>query len=195
VKLIVGLCNPGDDYEFTPHNLGFLAVDCLATGLGVDVKNRQCRALTARAVLGDVPVLLAKPQTYMNLSGQSVQELVAKHEIQPESDLIVIHDELDFPWGKLRVHRGRSSAGHNGVESIIAALGTKDFVRIRIGVAPEHKVENGEKYLLPPMRKAELKELDNILADVEDAAKMILKEGTAAAMLRFNRKPEPPVET
>jgi len=188
VKLIVGLGNPGEDYELTPHNLGFLAVDRIAAGLEVDVKNRQCRALTVRAVLSDVPVLLAKPQTYMNLSGQSVQELVAKHDLQPESDLIVIHDELDFPWGKLRVHRGRSSAGHNGVESIIAALGTKDFLRVRIGVAPEHKAENGEKYLLSPMRKAELKELDNILADVEDAAKMILKEGPAAAMLRFNRK-------
>ncbi len=195
MKLIVGLGNPGPDYEFTPHNLGFLAVDRIAAGLEVDVKNRQCRALTARAVLGDVPVLLAKPQTYMNLSGQSVQELVAKHDIQPESGLIVIHDELDFPWGKLRIHRGRSSAGHNGVESIIAALGTKDFLRIRTGVAPEHNVENGEKYLLSPMRKAELKELDHILLDVEDAVKVILKHGPAAAMHRFNRNPDPPVET
>ncbi len=195
MKLIVGLGNPGREYELTPHNLGFLAVDRIAAGLEVDVKNRQCRALTARAVLGDVPVLLAKPQTYMNLSGQSVQELVAKHDIQPESGLIVIHDELDFPWGKLRIHRGRSSAGHNGVESIIAALGTKDFLRIRTGVAPEHNVENGEKYLLSPMRKAELKELDHILLDVEDAVKVILKHGPAAAMHRFNRNPDPPVET
>ena len=193
MTLIVGLGNPGDDYELTPHNLGFLAVDRIAAGLEVDVKNRQCRALTAKAVLEDVPVLLAKPQTYMNLSGQSVQELAAKHDIQPESDLIVIHDELDFPWGKLRIHRGRGSAGHNGVESIIAALGTKDFLRIRIGVAPEHKVENGEKYLLSPMRKAELKSVEKLLVDVEDAVKMILKEGPATAMLRFNRKdPETP---
>ncbi len=188
MKLIVGLGNPGPEYEVTPHNLGFRAVDRIAASLEVEVKNRQCRALTARTVLGDMPVLLAKPQTYMNLSGQSVRELVAKHDVQPESDLIVIHDELDFPWGKLRVHRGRSSAGHNGIESIIAALGTKDFLRIRIGVAPERKVEDGEEYLLSPIRKAELKVVDKILLDAENAAKMILKEGPAAAMLRFNRR-------
>jgi PTH1 family peptidyl-tRNA hydrolase len=144
VKVIVGLGNPGPDYELTPHNLGFLVVDRIAADLGVDLRNRQCQALTARVVIGDVPVLLAKPETYMNLSGQSVRELVARHDVQPEVDLIVIHDELDFPWGTLRIHRGRSSAGHNGVESIIGALGTKDFLRIRIGVAPERKVEDGE---------------------------------------------------
>jgi PTH1 family peptidyl-tRNA hydrolase len=190
VKLIVGLGNPGPEYELTPHNLGFLAVDRIAGGLGIEVRNRQCKALTARTMIEGVPVLLAKPETYMNLSGSSVRELVAKHELQPESDLIVIHDELDFPWGQLRVQRGRSSAGHNGVESIIEALGTKDFLRVRIGVAPQRKVENGEKYLLSPMRKADLKVVDKILLDVEDAAKMILKEGPAYAMHRFNRKPE-----
>ena len=196
MKLIVGLGNPGPEYELTPHNLGFRAVDRIAADLGVDVKNRQCRALTARAVVGDVPVLLAKPETYMNLSGQSVRELVAKHDVQLESDLIVIHDELDFPFGQMRVHRGRSSAGHNGVESIIEALGTKEFLRIRIGVAPEHKVEDGEGYLLSPMRKRELKVVDDILVTAAEAAKVILKDGPALAMHRFNRKPEPPeVET
>ncbi len=188
MKLIVGLGNPGPEYELTPHNLGFRVVDRIAGDFAVEVKNRQCRALTARALFGDVAVLLAKPETYMNLSGQSVRELVAKNDVQPESDLIVIHDELDFPWGKLRVHRGRSSAGHNGVESIIGALGTKDFLRIRIGVAPERKVDDGEKYLLSPLRKTELKVVDEILVAAADAAKMILKEGPAVAMLRFNRK-------
>lgn len=194
MKLIVGLGNPGPEYELTPHNLGFLAIDRIAGDLGIDVRSRQCKALTARTIVEDVPVLLAKPETYMNLSGSSVRELVAKHELQPESDLIVIHDELDFPWGQLRVQRGRSSAGHNGVQSIIDALGTKDFLRIRIGVAPDRKVENGEKYLLSPMRKAELKVVDKILLDVEEATKMILKRGPAYAMLRFNRKPEPSEE-
>jgi peptidyl-tRNA hydrolase, PTH1 family len=191
VKLIVGLGNPGPEYELTPHNLGFLAVDRIAGGLGIEVRSRQCKALTVRTVVEDVPVLLAKPETYMNLSGSAVRELVVKHELQPESDLIVIHDELDFPWGQLRVQRSRSSAGHNGVQSIIDALGTKDFLRIRIGVAPDRKVENGERYLLSPMRKAELKVVDKILIDVEDATKVILKHGPAYAMLRFNRKPEP----
>ncbi|HXP17317.1 MAG TPA: aminoacyl-tRNA hydrolase, partial [Terriglobales bacterium] len=160
MKLIVGLGNPGIEYESTPHNLGFLAIDRIANDLGVEVRNRQCRALTARAVMGDEPVLLAKPETFMNLSGESVRALVAKHEAKPESDLIVIQDEMDFPWGTLRIHRQRSSAGHNGIESIIEALGTQDFLRIRIGVAPDRKLEDGRGYLLSPMRKAQLKVVD-----------------------------------
>ena len=191
VKLIVGLGNPGIEYQFTPHNLGFLAVDRIAGGLGVDVRNRQCRALTARAVIGDETVLLAKPETYMNLSGMSVRELVQKHDAKPESDLIVIQDELDFPLGTLRIHTRRSSAGHNGIESIIGALGTQAFLRIRIGVAPDHKVEDGQRYLLAPLRKPELKVVDAMLDTAEEAVKMILKEGPAAAMNRFNRKAEP----
>jgi len=190
VKLIVGLGNPGIEYESTPHNLGFLAIDRIADDLGVEVRNRQCRALTARAVMGDEPVLLAKPETFMNLSGDSVRALVAKHEAKPESDLIVIQDELDFPWGTLRIHRQRSSAGHNGIESIIEALGTQDFLRIRIGVAPDRKVEDGQRYLLSPMRKAELKVVGEMLDTAAEAVRTILKEGPAAAMNRFNRKAE-----
>lgn len=190
MKLIVGLGNPGIEYESTPHNLGFLAIDRIANDLGVEVRNRQCRALTARAVMSDEPVLLAKPETFMNLSGDSVRALVAKHEAKPESDLIVIQDELDFPLGTLRIHRQRSSAGHNGIESIIEALGTQDFLRIRIGVAPDHKVEDGQRYLLSPMRKAQLKVVDEMLDTAAEAVKTILKEGPAAAMNRFNRKAE-----
>ena len=195
MKLIVGLGNPGIEYQFTPHNLGFLAIDRMASGLGVEVRNRQCRALTARAVMpglggADEAVLLAKPETFMNLSGVSVRELVEEYEVRPEFDLIVIQDELDFPLGTLRIHTRRSSAGHNGIESIIGALGTKDFLRIRIGVAPERKVSDGQGYLLAPMRKAELKVVDGILDTAEEAVKAILKEGPAAAMNRFNRKPE-----
>ena len=188
MKLIVGLGNPGIEYQFTPHNLGFLAIDRIAGNLGVDVRNRQCRALTARAVIAEQPVLLAKPETFMNLSGVSVRELVQEHEAKTESDLIVIQDELDFPLGTLRIHTRRSSAGHNGIESIIDALGTQDFLRIRIGVAPERKVSNGREYLLAPMRKADLQVADQMLDTAEEAVKVILKEGPAAAMNRFNRK-------
>ena len=188
VKLIVGLGNPGDEYRLTPHNLGFLAIDRIAGSLGVEVKNRQCRALTARAVIGGETVLLAKPETFMNLSGVSVRELVEEYEAKPESDLIVIQDELDFPLGTLRIHTRRSSAGHNGIESIIEALGTQDFLRIRIGVAPERKVGDGATYLLAPMRKPELAIVDGMLDIAEEAVKVILKEGSAAAMNRFNRK-------
>jgi PTH1 family peptidyl-tRNA hydrolase len=188
VKLIVGLGNPGIEYQFTPHNLGFLAVDRIASDSGVEVRNRQCRALTARVMIGGETVLLAKPETYMNLSGISVRELVAEYETKPESDLIVIQDELDFPLGTLRIHTRRSSAGHNGIESIIGALGTQDFLRIRIGVAPEHKVEDGQRYLLAPLRKAELAVVDGVLDTAEEVVKVILTEGPAAAMNRFNRK-------
>jgi peptidyl-tRNA hydrolase, PTH1 family len=188
VKLIVGLGNPGIEYQVTPHNLGFLVVDRIASERGVEIRNRQCRALTARIQVGDEPVLLAKPETYMNLSGVSVRELVAEYEAKPESDLIVVQDELDFPLGTLRIHTRRSSAGHNGIESIIGALGTQDFLRIRMGVAPERKVQDGEKYLLAPFRKAELAVVDGMLDLAGEAVKAILTEGAAAAMNRFNRK-------
>jgi PTH1 family peptidyl-tRNA hydrolase len=188
VKLIVGLGNPGIEYQFTPHNVGFLAVDRIASERRVDIRNRQCRALTARIQVGDEPVLLAKPETYMNLSGVSVRELVAEYEAKPEADLIVIQDELDFPLGTLRIHTRRSSAGHNGIESIIGALGTQDFLRIRIGVAPERKVEDGQSYLLSPFRKAELAVVDGMLDTAAEAAMAILTDGAAAAMNRFNRK-------
>ena len=190
VKLIVGLGNPGIEYQFTPHNLGFLTVDRVASERGVGIRNRQCRALTARVQVGDEPVLLAKPETYMNLSGLSVRELVAEYALKPESDLIVIQDELDFPLGTLRIHTRRSSAGHNGIESIIGALGTQDFLRIRMGVAPERKIEDGQRYLLAPMNKAALAVVDEMLGTAAEAVKMILTEGAAAAMNRFNRKEE-----
>ncbi|MFZ0299265.1 MAG: aminoacyl-tRNA hydrolase [Candidatus Sulfotelmatobacter sp.] len=188
MKLIVGLGNPGIEYQFTPHNVGFLAVDRIASERGVEIRNRQCRALTARIQVGDEPVLLAKPETYMNLSGGSVRELVAEYEAKPEADLIVIQDELDFPLGTLRIHTRRSSAGHNGIESIIDALGTEDFLRIRIGVAPERKVEGGQSYLLSPFRKSELAVVDGMLDTAAEAVMAILTEGAAAAMNRFNRK-------
>jgi PTH1 family peptidyl-tRNA hydrolase len=185
VKLIVGLGNPGIEYQFTPHNLGFLAVDRIANDQGVEVRNRQCRALTARMKIGDEQVILAKPETFMNLSGVAVRELVEKLEIRPEEDLIVIYDELDLPLGTLRIRERGSSAGHNGMKSIIGALGTQEFLRIRIGIAPEKKI-------LKPFRKAQLEHFDEALDTAAEAVKVILTEGRAAAMNRFNRKPDPP---
>jgi PTH1 family peptidyl-tRNA hydrolase len=190
VKLIVGLGNPGIEYQFTPHNLGFLTIDRLADECGVEVRNRNCRALTARAVIGEQQVLLAKPETYMNLSGLSVRELLAQHELRPETDLIVIYDELDLPLGTIRIRQRGSSAGHNGMESIIGALGTEEFLRIRLGIAPEKKVADGVKYVLTPFRKRQLKVVDEVLDKAAQAVKVILTEGPGAAMNRFNRKPE-----
>jgi PTH1 family peptidyl-tRNA hydrolase len=190
VKLIVGLGNPGVEYQFTPHNLGFLVVDRIANEYGVEVRNRQCRALTARVVIGSETVLLAKPETFMNLSGISVRELISKHEVRVEEDLIVIQDELDFPLGTIRLQRRRSSAGHNGIESIISALGTQDFLRIRMGVAPDRKIEDCMSYLLAPFRKAQVKVVDEMLGVGAEAVKAVLTEGESAAMNRFNRKAE-----
>jgi PTH1 family peptidyl-tRNA hydrolase len=190
VKLIVGLGNPGIEYQFTPHNLGFLVIDRIANDCGVEVRNRQCRALTSRAEIGGEAVLLVKPETFMNLSGMSVRELVAKHEIRPETDLIVIYDELDLPLGTIRIRQRGSSAGHNGMKSVIGALGTQEFLRIRLGIAPNRKVADGVKFVLTPFRKSQLKALDEVLDNAAEAVNVILKEGPAAAMNRFNRKAE-----
>ena len=187
MKLIVGLGNPGIEYQFTPHNLGFLTIDRLASELNVEVRNRQCRALTARATIGNEPVVLAKPETFMNLSGVSVRELVEKFEISPEADVIVVYDELDLPMGTIRIRQRGSSAGHNGVKSLIGALGTQEFARIRVGIAPE-------KNILKPFRRSQLKHVDDAIGTAAEAVKVILQEGIAAAMNRFNRKPEPPEE-
>jgi len=190
VKLIVGLGNPGIEYQFTPHNLGFLTIDRIANGLGIEIRNRQCRALTARVTIAGEPAILAKPETYMNLSGLSVLELVAEHQVDVTRDLIVIYDELDFPLGTIRIKQRGSSAGHNGMESILGALGTDEFLRIRLGIAPDRKLTDGVKYVLTPFRKAQEKVVDEILDTAMQAVEMILKDGPAAAMNRFNRKNE-----
>jgi len=190
VKLIVGLGNPGIEYQFTPHNLGFLAIDRIANDLGVEVRNRQCRALTARATIVGEQVVLAKPETYMNLSGLAVRELVAEHQIDVVRDLIVIYDELDLPLGAIRIRQRGSSAGHNGMESILGVLGSNEFLRIRLGIAPDRKLTDGVKYVLTPFRKAQEKVVDEILDTAAQAVEVIVKEGPAAAMNRFNRKNE-----
>jgi len=191
VKLIVGLGNPGIEYQFTPHNLGFLTIDRIANDLGIEVRNRQCRALTARAVMAATPVVLAKPETYMNLSGLSVRELVEEHQVDVKQDLIVIYDELDLPLGTIRIRQRGSSAGHNGMESVLGALGTDEFLRIRLGIAPDRKVNDSVKYVLTPFRKAQDAVVDEMLDRAAQAVDVILKEGPAAAMNRFNRKNEP----
>ena len=191
MKLIVGLGNPGIEHQFTPHNLGFLTIDRIANGLGIEVRNRQCRALTGRATIAGKAAVLAKPETYMNLSGLSVRELVAEHQVDVARDLIVIYDELDLPLGTIRIRQRGSSAGHNGMESILGALGTDEFLRIRLGIAPDRKVADSVKYVLTPFRKVQEKVVDEVLDTAVQAVEMILKEGPAAAMNRFNRKNEP----
>jgi PTH1 family peptidyl-tRNA hydrolase len=188
VKLIVGLGNPGIEYQFTPHNMGFLAVDRIAEQCGVRVNNRNCRAQTARTSIAGHEVVLAKPETYMNLSGASVRELVSEYEVEPEKDLVLLYDELDLPFGSLRVRPRGRSAGHNGMESVIGALGTQELTRIRIGVAPDHPVGDGARYVLSQFKKAQYPAVDQLLDSAAEAVKVILGEGVQAAMNRFNRK-------
>jgi peptidyl-tRNA hydrolase, PTH1 family len=167
--------------------MGFLTVDRIASDYGVAVRNRHCRAMTGRVGIGDETVLLAKPETFMNLSGDAVRCLLEAHELKPESDLLVIYDELDLPMGTIRIRERGSSAGHNGMKSIFDALGTQEFLRIRLGIAPE-------KQILKPFSRAQLKVVDQVLDLAEEAVKVILTEGRHAAMNRFNRKPEEPGE-
>jgi len=196
VKLLVGLGNPGIEYQFTPHNIGFLAVDRIAENCGIQVDNRHSKALTGRARIGNEEILLAKPETYMNLSGMSVLELSRKYEVDPVKDLVVIYDELDLPIGMIRVRARGSSAGHNGMQSIINAMQTDEIARIRIGVAPDSPGKGGAKYILAPFRKSQMLAVDESLDLTAKAVDVILSDGIATAMNRFNRKnkPEEPAE-
>lgn len=188
MKLIVGLGNPGIEYQFTPHNIGFLAVDRIAEQCGVMIDNRHCKALTARTRIGNEEILLAKPETYMNLSGMSVLELVRKYEVAPQQDVLVIYDELDLPLGMIRVRARGSSAGHNGMQSIINALQSEEIARIRIGVAPDDPRKGGAKYILAPFRKSMLEPLDEALDLTSQAVNVIVNESITVAMNRFNKK-------
>jgi PTH1 family peptidyl-tRNA hydrolase len=188
MKLIVGLGNPGIEYQFTPHNLGFLTVDRLAERLKTTVSNRHAKAVTGRARIGDEDVLLAKPETFMNLSGMSVRELVEKYEANPATDLIVVHDELDLPFGTVRIKLRGGSAGHNGLESIFGALGTQELVRVRLGIAPEHPVRDGASYVLAQFKKSQYEAVDQLLDTAADAVTAIVTDGAQAAMNRFNRR-------
>jgi len=188
MKLIVGLGNPGIEYQFTPHNLGFLTVDRLAERLKTTVDNRHSRAVTGRAKIGSEEVLLAKPETFMNLSGLSVRELVEKYEVAPATDLIVVYDELDLPFGTLRIRPRGGTAGHNGMESILGALGTEEFVRVRLGIAPDHPVRDGARYVLAQFKKSQYETVDQLLDIAADAVTTIVTDGAQAAMNRFNRK-------
>ncbi len=194
MKLIVGLGNPGIEYQFTPHNIGFLALDRVAERGGVRIANRHCHALTGRAEIAGQPALLAKPETYMNLSGMAVREMVERYEADPQRDLIVVYDELDLPFGRLRIRERGSSAGHKGMASIIGALGTEEIIRLRLGIAPEHEVRDGARYVLSQFKKSQYEQLDQLLDAAADALEVILAEGPAAAMSRFNARPKEEAE-
>jgi PTH1 family peptidyl-tRNA hydrolase len=190
MKLVVGLGNPGVEYQFTWHNLGFLAIDRLAERHGIAVENRRCRALTGRGQIDSEEVVLAKPETFMNLSGLAVRELVTELGVEPSRDLVVVYDELDLPLGTLRIRQRGGSAGHKGLTSIINALGTEEFLRVRLGIAPDYEVRDGVRYVLSPIRKAQYGPVDQVLDNAADAVETIIREGSAVAMNRFNQRPK-----
>jgi PTH1 family peptidyl-tRNA hydrolase len=196
LKLIVGLGNPGPEYAFTPHNAGFLAVDRIAEICDVQIANRRGRALTVRTRLAGHDVLLAKPETFMNLSGLSVAALLNELELGIE-DVIVLYDELAIPLGTLRIRERGSAGGHNGVKSISSVLGTEEWIRVRIGVGKppletgREVKAGGTSYLLAPMRKTELAVLDEVLDQAVRAVEAVLTKGVGPAMNEFNRKVEP----
>ncbi len=191
---MVGLGNPGIEYQFTPHNAGFLAIDRIAADHGAVVANRRCRALTATVRIASRDVVLAKPETFMNLSGVAVQALVREYDVDPRRDLIVLYDEVEFSLGTLRIRERGSSGGHNGVKSISGALGGEEWIRIRIGVAPElpAAAESARRrrkdYVLTPFRKPDLVLLGEALDRSAKAVEVILAQGVGAAMNEFNRR-------
>jgi len=187
MRLIVGLGNPDPEYQWTPHNLGFMAIDELANRGGIRVERPEGKALVGRGKLAGEDVLLAKPQTYMNLSGISVRELLAKYELGP-ADLLVLWDEVQLPFGTIRIDRKGSGGSHNGPASVISALGTQDFARLRLGAGPEHPLSSRKEYVLRPMKKAELEVAAEMIGKAGDAVEMILEKGIEPAMNVFNRR-------
>lgn len=191
---MVGLGNPGLDYLWTPHNAGFMAIDRIARQEGVFVENRRCRAVTANCRIAGRAVILAKPETFMNLSGAAVAALVREYEADVAKDLLVIYDELDLKLGTIKIRERGSAAGHNGARSVTGALGSQEWLRLRIGVKPDLPPEAaggrrpGKDYLLSPMRKADLANLDEVLDRVATATRRIIAEGPGPAMNEFNRR-------
>ena len=185
--LVAGLGNPGEEYAGTPHNLGFLVVDRLAERHGIRLTRKDSKALVGTGEIDGRPVILAKPQTFMNLSGASVAPLMEKHSIAPDR-LVVVYDELDLSWTALKIKTKGSAAGHNGMKSVIGSLGTDEIVRVRLGIHPGHPLKSGTEYLLAPMKRSQMKELDEFIDYAADAVRSIIAEGVEKAMTRFNRR-------
>ena len=162
--LVVGLGNPGPEYERTYHNLGFLVIDRLAETHGVRLNRKECQALVGCGPVEGRRVMLAKPQTFMNLSGGAVRPLMEKYGLTAK-DLVLVYDELDLPWGSMRVRPRGSAGGHHGVESVIRSLGTNEFARVRLGVHPGHEVRDGAEFVLSPVKRGQMKELDELVAN------------------------------
>jgi PTH1 family peptidyl-tRNA hydrolase len=186
MRLIVGLGNPGKEYEWTRHNLGFMLIDKLSSGAGIDVKRRECQSQVGVGDIEGCRVKLVKPQTYMNLSGEAVACLVAKHKLADLGEnLIVISDDLALPLGKIRIRARGTAGGHNGLKSIIGAVGT-EFTRLRIGIQPEHPISDSKRFVLDSFPTAARPEVARIWERSAEALRAILKDGVLKAMTEYN---------
>jgi len=193
MRLIVGLGNPGPEYEWTPHNMGFLAVDGIAERAGIRVTRPEAKSYIGRSKLAGQEVVLAKPQTMMNLSGMAVRELLERYECTA-AEMILLIDEVDLPWGMLRIRERGTGSTHNGFKSIVRAFGTDEFIRIRMGCQPDYPVGDLADYVLTPMRRAEREIAKQMATDAGEAVELILTEGVGKAMTRFNRRVTPTEE-
>ncbi len=194
--LIAGLGNPTAQYEKTRHNIGFDAVDVLARKCGITMNRRQCQALTGTGYCEGQKVLLAKPLTYMNLSGHSIRDLMRYYRLDPEQDLIVLYDDISLDPGSIRVRKKGSAGGHNGIKDIIAMTGTSDFSRVRIGVGAKPRDWDLADYVLGRMQGEDRKQADQALEEAAQAVGLMITGRTDEAMNRFNRKKKPvPKET
>jgi peptidyl-tRNA hydrolase, PTH1 family len=187
MRLIVGLGNPGAEYEHTPHNVGFLLIDRLAGKYGIRVNRPEGNALVGVGRIAGEDVVLAKPLSYMNLSGGPVKTLLGKYGLSA-GELLVAYDELDLPWGGMRMRPRGSAAGHNGVASIISSLGSEEFTRLRLGIHPGRPIGSGAKYVLRLLSKVELEELDQILERAAEVVELYMAEGVEKAMAVANRR-------
>jgi PTH1 family peptidyl-tRNA hydrolase len=187
VWIVAGLGNPGDKYAETPHNLGFEVVDVLAARHNIRVTRPECMALVGPGEIGSQPVLLAKPQTFMNLSGTSLKPLLQKYEVLPEN-LVLVYDDLDLPWSNIRVRPKGSPGSHNGVKSVTASLGTQEFPRVRVGIHPGHPLNSGIDYVLSRFTRQQKKDLDELVDLAADAASLIIAGGVEKAMAAYNRR-------
>jgi peptidyl-tRNA hydrolase, PTH1 family len=185
--LVAGLGNPGEEYALSPHNLGFLTVDRLAERHGIRVTRKDSKALVGVGEIDGHPVMLAKPQTFMNLSGTSLAPLMEKHSI-PTDRLVVIYDELDLPWLSLRIKPKGSAAGHNGMKSVIGSLKTSDIARVRMGIHPGRPIGSGADFVLAPIKRSQREELDGFVDLAAGAVRSIIAEGVAKAMTNYNRR-------
>ena len=184
--LIVGLGNPGAEYEWTRHNVGFMLVDRLARESGREIKRAECRALVGFADVDGRRVELAKPQTYMNLSGESVACLARKRELKPAGDLIVVSDDLALPFGTIRLRPRGSAGGHNGLKSIIAQLRTEEFARLRVGIRPAHPLSDTRSFVLERFPQSARAEVEQVLGRASDALRAVLRDGIDKAMAQYN---------